>query len=490
MTPLDQLGRAADDSAVGRVSAKLATRMLSAGEVLALTVGFLALVPVVALSLYGLNLAAFGGALDVPVTWPISVFSVHTVWEPRWLFVLVLVGSPALFVGLAAVVARTDGLVPVGAAGLALVLATTLLQGPDAGFVAPVAGGYVMDYGAPGPTSGIQYYHDAIAIADPLRFLASYADLQPTLNPHSRTHPPGAVLTFYALSRLFPPALITVVVAVVAVALSAPAVFALCARVANRTTARYATFLYLLLPSVQVYYAASLDALVAALVVAGVASFVVREDALGALGAAVCLLAASFLTFTAVFAVPLLAAYELTARRRLRRTAAVVGVVALAYAALAAETGFDYVESARVALAVEHAKSTGGVVGAVNYLVTRAEAVAEVVLFFTPYLTWLAVRERRRLAAHLRAAVSGSPFGRPALVLFPAAVLTLLGMLVAGLYYTGETARAALFVYPFLLLPLAAYLDDLRPTGREQFVLAGLVFAQTVAMQVVGFYFW
>jgi hypothetical protein len=114
----------------------------------------------------------------------------------------------------------------------------------------------------------------------------------------------------------------------------------------------------------------------------------------------------------------------------------------------------------------------------VSYLFTRLENVTEMAAFFGPFLLWLAraglpvLRQTHRTAFRLVAA----------------AVLTLAGLFVTGAYHTGETARACLFLYPYLLLgalpPLAAADERFR-----QGILV-LVGAQTLFMQVVGNYFW
>ncbi len=68
--------------------------------------------------------------------------------------------------------------------------------------------------------------------------------------------------------------------------------------------------------------------------------------------------------------------------------------------------------------------------------------------------------------------------------------LTLIAMFLSGAYRTGETARACLFIFPFLLFPIALYLDQSKPPAREKNQLAALVFSHAVIMQAAAFYFW
>ena len=63
-------------------------------------------------------------------------------------------------------------------------------------------------------------------------------------------------------------------------------------------------------------------------------------------------------------------------------------------------------------------------------------------------------------------------------------------MLLAGVFRTGETARAAMFIYPFLMLPVARALADWELGDFQLSVLATVVFVQGVIMQLVGNYFW
>ena len=63
-------------------------------------------------------------------------------------------------------------------------------------------------------------------------------------------------------------------------------------------------------------------------------------------------------------------------------------------------------------------------------------------------------------------------------------LITLLAMFVSGAFSTGETARAALFIYPYIMLALKN--SNVRIL-RDILILAGL---QTFGMQLFGRYFW
>ena len=63
-------------------------------------------------------------------------------------------------------------------------------------------------------------------------------------------------------------------------------------------------------------------------------------------------------------------------------------------------------------------------------------------------------------------------------------------LFLAGAFHTGETARACLFIMPFLMFPVAAHLDDCRSRPADRIVLLGLVFGQSLVMQTLGGYVW
>jgi len=77
-----------------------------------------------------------------------------------------------------------------------------------------------------------------------------------------------------------------------------------------------------------------------------------------------------------------------------------------------------------------------------------------------------------------------------ALVIASAAIGSFAALLVAGVYHTGETARGAMYLYPFLLLPVAAALRRIARDERERWLLAAAVFGQSLLMQLVGGYLW
>jgi hypothetical protein len=106
-------------------------------------------------------------------------------------------------------------------------------------------------------------------------FLRGFNTIQPTLGDHGRTHPPGAVLLFRSLRDLTSgnPAAISVLIALAASLASACFFRLLLSATLPGVDGTAGAFLFLLLPAVQIYYCASLDAIIASLLLGTVALF-------------------------------------------------------------------------------------------------------------------------------------------------------------------------------------------------------------------------
>jgi hypothetical protein len=143
--------------------------------------------------------------------------------------------------------------------------------------------------------------------------------------------------------------------------------------------------------------------------------------------------------------------------------------------------GFNYLTTFKFASAYENPQGFSLLSGSKGlYLFTRLEDVTEIVLFFGPILSLLALRGisamKRTNSPHLR--------------LFGVAVFSLMSMFIVGTYRTGETARGAMFIYPFLILPVAAFLHDFADLAAHEKTLLALVFVQSIVMQLIGNYLW
>jgi hypothetical protein len=431
-----------------------------------------------------------GANTQIPKFWPLSKFTLRIERLPLPEAPLFAIAAIAVFVVATIYLFRTDrtSVAPVVIAGAVLAVLTTLTHGVGPGLLRPLSAPGSYERAAIGIADPGGYYEAAVAVADPIRFLETFEAQQLSLPLHARTHPPGAVFTFYLFEVLLPSSLaVSLVVGTLSLALAALLLFAVLETYYPRDIAQFTTFLFVLLPAVQMYALTTLDIVITVVMLAAVYCFTRESQLIAALGTLGCVFVASTQTFVFVFIIPVLAA--LAAIRPAKRRPLVVVLVGLAgaYALLAVVFEFNYLHS--FAIASEQQNPGGFLLFAepLRYLYTRIEDIAEIVLFFTPYLGLLALAGTRVL---WRGARGLSTRDREPLVLFGAAVISILGMFAGGVYHTGETARGALFVYPFLLLPVAAALRATHASRRRRALLAAAVFGQALVMQLVGDYWW
>jgi hypothetical protein len=437
-----------------------------------------------------LDRGLLGANTTIPKFWPLSKFTLRIERLPLPEAPLFAVVAVAVFVVATVYLFRTDrtSVVPVVIVGVVLAVLTTLTHGVGPGLLRPLSAPGNYERAAIGIADPGGYYEAALTVTDPVRFLETFEAQQLSLPLHARTHPPGAVFTFYLFEVLLPSSLaVSLVVGTLSLALAAVLLYRLLETYYPRDIAQFTTFLFVLLPAVQIYTLTTLDIVIAAVMIGAVYCFTRESQLVAALGTFGCVFVASTQTFVFVFILPVLAAFALI--RPAKRRPFVVVLVGLvgAYVLLAVVFEFNYLRS--FAIASEQQNPGGFLLFAepLGYLYTRIENVAEIALFFTPYLGLLALAGARVL---WRGARGLSTLDREPLVLFGAAVVSILGLFAGGVYHTGETARGALFIYPFLMIPVAAALRTTSASRRRWALLAAAVFGQTLLMQLVGDYWW
>jgi hypothetical protein len=471
------------------VASWLSTRLFSFRELLKFALAFV-VIEAIAVAVVKLT-CAFVVTFNCPISWPMNVFVLATLTPLRFVTAL---GVAVLFAATVWYLSRTGyRFSHVVVAGIVLVLASNLIQGWQMGLYTPISGRAVDNLiisrqTIPIADHGQQYYHQALRVSDPADFLRSFNQLQKTwAEPdrafeswHVYTHPPGAVLIFYWLAKLLGhPGWIAVFIAVVSLVSSAYFFRKLLLREVDESTTRYVTFLWVLLPAVQIYSLATLDALVASLLTATL-YFFTHPDGRRLWGAFVCLTASFLLTFGTMMLLPLLAGYEWIRRRSVKRTALLGAGVAGIHLVIYAGYGYDPVAALREGSAQENREGFMLFAEPANYFFTRLMDVGEILFFFGPFLIVLLVRGFR----------AGNPRTSDLFLLPLLAAGSFVAFILTGALKSGETARVVAFIYPYLLFPVAAYLQSFKPTLAEKTQLASLVFAQTVAMQLLGHYFW
>ncbi|WP_049902950.1 hypothetical protein [Halococcus agarilyticus] len=418
-----------------------------------------------------------GNDVGVPIHWPISKFAVRLGrLDVSRVAVLAALAIVVFAVATAYLlwIDRTS-VWPVAVAGAVLLVLTTLTQGQGAGLIRPI-------------DNGGSYYRAAVGVTDPVAFVTTFEANQLQLPLHARTHPPGAVLSFWVFDTLLPSTrAVSLVVGIGSLALSTLLLHRLLATYYPRDVAQYTTYLFVLLPAVQIYYLTTLDALITVAALGAIYCFTRDSPIVATFGTLACLFVAASQTFMTVFLGPVLVGLALLDRDRIAPLF-VIGVASLGiYALVNVVLGYDYIASF---LTASHQQNPNGffpLAEPLRYLTTRVENVAEIALFFTPMLAVLAVRG---VGVLWRSARGLSRIDREPLVVFGLATGSLLGLFVVGVYHTGETARGAMFIYPFLMLPVAAALRAADPTRRREALLAAAVFGQALAMQLVGDYLW
>ncbi|MDD5255459.1 MAG: hypothetical protein PHR11_05340, partial [Candidatus Omnitrophica bacterium] len=322
----------------------------------------------VALAVIG-NLAArfFCGAflhMRCHLFWPLNVFWPRT--PHFWHYARAALALAVFTYALRLVSLKDYPRGIVCAVSLALVLCTNFIAGGHTGFVIPIAGV------SPGAPRGVQYFHEALRIKDLPAFVSGYQQLQPHLSMHARTHPPGPVILIYALHKLLGgPQMISIALAAFATLLSGFFLFGIAGRFfRQKRLAGLAVFLFFLIPAVQVYYCASVDAMIAALFL-GVVYFFVKEGFFpGFAGAAILLIASSFMSFSFLFLLPVIAAFELLQDKRIFKAVSAVFTLVCFYAVFYLATGFNYLDSFLNAYTSFYARVSAWPLTA-QYLITR-----------------------------------------------------------------------------------------------------------------------
>ncbi len=420
-----------------------------------------------ALAMAGANLLvhALKSRLGFPAPkyWPISIVELRM---PSFDQLLPAVGALLLFVVLWRRRWWQWSTVGITAAGLMLVALVSLNHGAHGAFAKPIAG-------AAGNMGGIQYWHDALELPGFVTTFREFAAIQPGLEMHSGSHPPGAVLTIYALQRVLgTPSGVGVALFLISGLLAAlllPRLFRLLD--ASELTG-YALATFFLLPAVQIYYAVSMDALAAGLFLGAFVFFL--EPGRRAWLLSLLFLVLSFLvTFAALFLPPLLLWWEWRGRRSLRRSLSLLLALGLLMLLARFGAGMDYLEVLLIASERENPDGFRLLSEPLTYLVSRFENVGEILLFLGPLLTlfmWRSLRRGKGAAASLARA----------------AITILLTLFLAGAWHNGETARGCLFAIP-LLLPAA--LREV-PVAEREGVMMPLIFSQALLMQLFGSFFW
>jgi hypothetical protein len=400
---------------------------------------------------------------DCPRWWPVSVFERRM---PAPADVLFAVLAVVVFEVARRRIGRDESALVPSLAAVLVVLCSTATQGIPRGFEHPIAG--LMSNG-----KAIQYFHDAARFTGVADVLSRWNELQPSLETHASTHPPGAVVLAVLLPQ---PTWLGIVWLLVSTLVASFALHGLATHLfGDRRVASTAVLLFAVLPAVQIYFGATLDALLAAVLLAALAVHVSRSSLASAVGTGLLLAIAAFLSFGAWIAVPMLPAVEFAEHKAVKRSAIAILVAMAALAALRA-FGFDYIASFRTAAQIENPGGFRLLVDPVGYVGTRLEDVAEILFFLGPAFLYATFRSRGSLAPPSRALVL-------------AGLGSLVAAYLAGAFRTGETARCCIFAAPLFLLPILSRLHA-RPDDASRDLVLRATLGYGLVMQLFGDWFW
>ncbi|MCX5697425.1 MAG: hypothetical protein NTU54_05615 [Candidatus Omnitrophica bacterium] len=412
-------------------------------------------------------------AFKIPRHWPVSEFYRFTIIPQK---ILLAASALVLFYYILKYLSSVTrkGINIIGL-GILLVLITNFFQGVVFGFILPITSKLF-------PATELwQYYDQAVKISHPMYFFSHFESFQLGLYQHSITHPPGATLIFYWLHKLCKdPALIAILIAVFSVFVSGIFLYKILSRELEAELSGYVTFLFLLIPAIQIYYLACLEALVASLLLGALFFFIHPKPIVSIAGSILFLFFSSCLTFLFVFIFPVLFGYQFLKKRSPIKPIIILLGIVISHAVIYHIFHYNYLNSFWIASSYENIGRATPLFHTLEYLVTRLEGVFEIILFFGPFLGILFLRG-------MRARNTDSSFLRDLTTL---GVSTLIIMFIAGFFRTGETARICLFIYPYLIFPVAAYFKEIRVSPDEKVQVLALVFIQTVIMQLLGSYYW
>ena len=419
-----------------------------------------------------LNVIAF----DCPLNWPLSMLMFRIpprFYYPNFNHLAIAAATIAFFVVTLVVLPRVKyKLTHLIFFGTILILGSNLTQGWQWAFITPTAGVGIYRN---------EYYNDAMDITSVSNFISDFVNLQPELLTHSRTHPPGAVLVFFFLAKVIKdPALISIFLAVISILIFVYSFRRLMFyEMKDEGLSGYITLLLILVPAVQIYFASSIDSIIAGCMLGVLSFFVYPTQRYGIIWPILFLLLSSFMSFGVLFLIPVLLGYEYIVEKRITRVIYILLGAIGTYLLLFLVTGFSYSDSFFVATKLENPLGPRFLIEPVSYFATRIEGSIEILVFLGPVLCLIALKGLREK----------SPQKQLKLLTW-LALSTLAIMLLMGVYRTGETARAVLFIYPYLFIPIALYLNSHPISQQERNLLASLVFGQTMIMQLIGNYFW
>jgi len=419
---------------------------------------------------------------EVPVIWPISngcfrffipEVNVYSLSFPQFIFVfenfIVVLIYTFFFLLLLKYLNYIKKPVFLYLIGIGSVFLSNLIQGYYNGFIYPLVG-----------EVGKEYLGDAIKITDSLSFIRNYNSIQTSLFCHSRTHPPGAVLVYKFANDLFSDPLIIGLVIMCVSLLSIFYIYKLIKEWFNEDTAIFICLLFIFLPATQIYYLSSLDSLIAFFFLATFYYYLKWSKNNKFLDYILCvmfLFFSIFLTYMVIFLF-LLLFICLIKDKNFKRIVFLFLPIVIVFLGFYYLLNFNYITGFLTTSKLENPHGFLFLNKPLLYFLTRFEDVAEILLFSGPLVIFFVYQGLKNKTNKL-------------VTLSRISIIVLFLLFLIGAYRTGETARGCLFIYPFLLIPIAFYFFNRGGVNIfEKRQILFLLWVQSTIMQIIIFYVW
>ena len=387
------------------------------------------------------------GKWDIPEGWPISEGKFLLPTLDGISFLTLSIVSLQLFFKFKSKILNSFPLILLFS--LLLLVFTNGMHGPANGFIRPLISEDTPE----------EYYQDIKHVGSPDSFLRDYTTLQPNLLVHSRSHPPGPILIMKVADGLFKkPEIISIFLGIASL-LMAGIGFRGYLKNKHFTTleTNYITLLFLCCTAVQVYTLFSIDGLILGISCLFLFTITSVKLWLRTLGFVVCLWSLLLLSFGSLFFLPATFFIYHQSRRYIEFCLGSL-VVALALFALNSIFGFSWLHSLNIASSLENSQGYLLLKDPVTFVATRLENIFEIVLFTGPLITFGIHKTMRDY--NLKCTISKilkKPFTAIKFMVWSSVIL--LSIFATGAYHTGETARACLFITPYLFIGASEFLS-------------------------------
>jgi len=359
--------------------------------------------------------------------------------------------------------------------GLSLIVLGNMSLGDiELAFYNPIAGG------------SIQYYHDSVKIENWKNWLSSFNNIQESLLVHARTHPPGAVLIgnlFFTISKN--PIWIAIAFLLLS-SLSIVLIYKIFIELGkDKVFSSKMAFLYSVIPAINIYSLATLDALIAMLVNVVLLGIIIlieskneRRVFTWGLLSSLSIVFASFLTFGILHMWAVLGMFSFYqfyfhGKKRVLIYTTVSSVLFLFFTFyLNHAYNFNYLESFFTASRLENKHGFMLTSEPLKYFATRIENVLEIAIFLSISLIAVLSSKKYDIKTDIYIVL---PF---------LAIGVLILMFFTGAYKTGETARACMFIIGFVMILLK------EMNNSQLTTLISFAAMQTLVMQLFGNFFW